>query len=1331
MIILQSKLSLEDSEWHYKHVNIPNHKPSKTSKQSNKEKVRIKFISVTEEKGITLHIMEQTTNRVLTKDNAEHFIGISFEKFQFKEPDRNKTAGYVEKLLKAGIKINGKSYWFYGHSNSQLRKKTCYLLAARCGGDVFKKINEFGDFTKMASVAKRAKRIGLLFSAVESNFQLDEKKFLDIDDIEENGHVFTDGCGLLSRNYAKHLASTSNLIFHNKRYTPSVYQIRYKGYKGTLMVVPELETPHHVHFRDSMKKFTSCPDNTFSILDYSKPYTFGYLNGELVTLLSTLGISDETFLRKQQEYFSFSQQAQNDPYAAFIFLSYKGEHEMAEQVLLDGITPVSDEIRRLQKQEWKGCYDKKDKEKVRIMIRKSRLLYGVADYTGSLKEGEVLVRITIEGKGVLTLEGAEVIVGRNPCLHPGDIRKFKAVRNDVLGHLEDCIVFPTIGKRDAPSLMSGGDLDGDRFFVSWDSDIIPEKLYEPYGYPAAKETPRADIKQEDMIRYFANYNNASLGKVKNLYLSWAKSSINVAGSKQCQELNALFSSCVDGERITIPEHLQSPPKPSNDKLFILDALCEAVKIFGDIQFQLDPEGVDETPEELLENLLISEAVCLKEFDLFQMANRWCRTNQSSLENYLHCFDFGAFTHQQKHLAMQQFENNFHKEHISRLVYNGLLSSNLLSQSELREANLDDRRIHWQKLYSSDDDKGLRLGVNVSKALELFERKFIVFQVDVSLRVGLYISRKLLKGEELFIGDVKDSVKLFAFVESGTMYKTWTNENYKLYFDGDMMQLFDKKRSNTFVWLGLQSEKFPSKNLDTEFKVSIALQKFSGQLQKSRTKVTKEESKGMELYVLSNRDRVGHQILDITMSQRDTTEIIRLLEDIPKEYTVDIDLNDISWENREFCQDIVIQKDFTKFANLSSICEWEQIFHMYHSLSDEKLTLAIVYVVNNFNSFELKKEIWLTVFKWLEEVPIISCLITEALSGSQANIYPMDRHLYNCLVHAVIQTANFGKELALDLLKNLIRILVRENIRFVINDIMKMVKSIVYCVRHTNVANELLNLLFDEDSNIFEITDEDGDQSVCFNYFKKFTLALAKDYIGEVNDKCPCDNYGIPHGAEDTEGDDNGTSSRLETKSTLSDFLPKKIGQAKSVFYGTKPGPTMKCLQILSPDKNGFYKLNLRTDVVNKIRSGDHLRFCASRRSTDAPNRPIWVFDAIADAVQNGVLSFKLKQTKPRELYDASWNVYTCGNTTTFNAMLSAMKILITLKTESTVVFKSILGLPQERETLKPIELKEATIPPNKFNENQEKAIQEALNNPLTLVWGPPGKIYLYVSNKPK
>jgi regulator of nonsense transcripts 1 len=119
-------------------------------------------------------------------------------------------------------------------------------------------------------------------------------------------------------------------------------------------------------------------------------------------------------------------------------------------------------IRKVVAQEYSKMVNKREEQKTRILIPKSRLLFGVCDPYGLLKAGECFVRVTLEETGgPMTVSGANVLISRNPCLHPGDLRKLKAVENPKLDHLVDCVVFSTEGKRPTADLMSGGDLDGD------------------------------------------------------------------------------------------------------------------------------------------------------------------------------------------------------------------------------------------------------------------------------------------------------------------------------------------------------------------------------------------------------------------------------------------------------------------------------------------------------------------------------------------------------------------------------------------------------------------------------------------------------------------------------------------------------------------------------------------------------------------------------------------------------------------------------------------------------------------------------------------------------
>jgi len=59
-------------------------------------------------------------------------------------------------------------------------------------------------------------------------------------------------------------------------------------------------------------------------------------------------------------------------------------------------------------------------------------------------------------------------VTRNPCLNPGDLRLLQGVDRPELRHLHNVVVFSSKGERPTCNMMSGGDLDGDVYFVCWD-----------------------------------------------------------------------------------------------------------------------------------------------------------------------------------------------------------------------------------------------------------------------------------------------------------------------------------------------------------------------------------------------------------------------------------------------------------------------------------------------------------------------------------------------------------------------------------------------------------------------------------------------------------------------------------------------------------------------------------------------------------------------------------------------------------------------------------------------------------------------------------------------
>ena len=62
-----------------------------------------------------------------------------------------------QEILKRGIVFSGEMYRFLGHSNSQLKEKTCFLMNAS-DEDIYELLALFGKFSKIKTAAKRAKR---------------------------------------------------------------------------------------------------------------------------------------------------------------------------------------------------------------------------------------------------------------------------------------------------------------------------------------------------------------------------------------------------------------------------------------------------------------------------------------------------------------------------------------------------------------------------------------------------------------------------------------------------------------------------------------------------------------------------------------------------------------------------------------------------------------------------------------------------------------------------------------------------------------------------------------------------------------------------------------------------------------------------------------------------------------------------------------------------------------------------------------------------------------------------------------------------------------------
>ena len=398
----------------------------------------------------------------------------------------------------------------------------------------------------MHSPLKMSLRIGLWLTSTVSE-PLVNTELVKVKDIGSH----TDGCGRISLDLARKMTSRwkqyrahMNASPHTQSGRPAewnettehdseieysvgsqfetecytAFQIRLDGIKG--MLVTDHALPKNtIHVSESMIKFEVNGDvdpvcRSIEIVQCSQATQSARLNFALISLIGgcayrpsemqayIAGLAEPEISKLLNE--ENKEAAIQFAVACNDMMSFNmlGAHCTAKQVFLAG-------------------YYQNYARRFKILVRESRRLFGVADFWGVLKEGEVYVNIS----GVGELD-CEVLVTKEPCYHRGDLRKLCAVKNRFdehfsdanQGQLKDIIVFSCQGSRAEANKISGSDLDGDQYFVCWDQKIVSGvKTFEPALFDEDQPVSSSstvfdepvsiplsatkDIEKENMIRY--------------------------------------------------------------------------------------------------------------------------------------------------------------------------------------------------------------------------------------------------------------------------------------------------------------------------------------------------------------------------------------------------------------------------------------------------------------------------------------------------------------------------------------------------------------------------------------------------------------------------------------------------------------------------------------------------------------------------------------------------------------------------------------------------------------------------------------------------------------
>ncbi|XP_057434485.1 RNA-dependent RNA polymerase 6 [Lotus japonicus] len=488
-------------------------------------------------------------------------------------PQKTRIYKRVKTILEEGFHFCDRKYAFLAFSSNQLRDRSAWFFAEddkiKCDG-----IRDWMGRFSNRNVAKCAARMGQCFSSTYATVEVPATEVNSmLPDIERNKYVFSDGIGIITPDLAGEVAEKLKLDI-----APSAYQIRYAGFKGVVASWPAKGDGIRLSLRTSMNKFQSS-HTTLEICAWTR-FQPGFLNRQIITLLSALEVSDEVFWKMQEVMISkLNQMLVNADVAFDVLTKSCAEHGNAAAIMLScGFSPQTEPHLKGMLTSIRAAQLWGLREKSRIFVSSGRWLMGVLDELGVLEQGQCFVQVSTpslencfskhgsrfsETKSLQVVKGY-VVIAKNPCLHPGDVRILEAIDSPDLHHLYDCLVFPQKGDRPHTNEASGSDLDGDLYFVTWDDNLIPpsKRSWIPMEYDAQESKLQTrKVTSRDIIDFFVrNMVNENLGAICNAHVVHADSSDYGALDEKCIILAEKAAAAVDfpktGKLVIMPSELK-------------------------------------------------------------------------------------------------------------------------------------------------------------------------------------------------------------------------------------------------------------------------------------------------------------------------------------------------------------------------------------------------------------------------------------------------------------------------------------------------------------------------------------------------------------------------------------------------------------------------------------------------------------------------------------------------------------------------------------------------------------------------------------------------------
>jgi len=269
------------------------------------------------------------------------------------------------------------------------------------------------------------------------------------------------------------------------------------------------------------------------------------------------------------------------------------------------------------------------------------------------------------------------------------------------------------------------------------------------------------------------------------------------------------------------------------------------------------------------------------------------------------------------------------------------------------------------------------------------------------------------------------------------------------------------------------------------------------------------------------------------------------------------------------------------------------------------------------------------------------------------------------------------------------------------------------VRGRQTVQEALFVLYEQRKRVESSADDE--------HALRQALQIAFERAEEAFESCPCDEQGRP---------------LKQREAPIRVRIHPRKPKTKKVTTAAEPAdldlPDVPNESAVNSLKLPLIVADIRVDKPSTARLHSHVRLAAA--SKPVKQTLLWrreILDGIVKLSFRGEIEIELFHFPPPEYAEMEWIMYDCGSTATTNAMMDAIKRLYTEKHEACSFYKVLTETGENNRVSTGEEQESGSVSVDGpgwegFNASQKEAIQKSFTSDLSLIWGPPGEVWMTV-----